>query len=86
MAILPIKLVNATFLSRISFVIIMRNMDIRKLFILPSSRNGYIDDVLVHNKTFLQHLVHLKELFKKLHEVNIKIHPKKCEFVVTLVI
>jgi hypothetical protein len=31
-------------------------------------------------------LAHLEELFKKLHEVNIKIHPKKCEFVVTLVV
>jgi D-alanyl-lipoteichoic acid acyltransferase DltB (MBOAT superfamily) len=31
-------------------------------------------------------LAHLEELFKKLHEVNIKIHPKKCEFVVTSVV
>jgi hypothetical protein len=46
----------------------------------------YIDDVLVHSKGFLQHLVHLEELFKRLHEVNMKIHPKKCEFVVTLVV
>jgi hypothetical protein len=48
--------------------------------------NCYIDDVLVHSKGLLQHLAHLKELFKRLHEVNMKIHPKKCEFVVTLVI
>jgi hypothetical protein len=46
----------------------------------------YINDVLMHNKGFLQHLVHLGELFKRLHEVNMKIHPKKCEFVVTLVV
>jgi Mg2+ and Co2+ transporter CorA len=46
----------------------------------------YIDDVLVHSKGFLQHLVHLEKLFKRLHEVNMKIHPKKCEFIVTLVI
>jgi hypothetical protein len=31
-------------------------------------------------------LAHLEELFKRLHEVNMKIHPKKCEFVVTLVV
>ncbi len=43
----------------------------------------YIDDVLVHRKGFVQHLVHLEELFKRLHEVNMKIHPKKCEFAVT---
>jgi len=46
----------------------------------------YIDDVLVHNKGLLQHLAHLEELFKRFHEVNMKIHPKKCEFVVTSVI
>jgi hypothetical protein len=46
----------------------------------------YIDDVLVHSNGLLQHLVHLEELFKRLHKVNMKIHPKKCEFVVTSVI
>jgi len=46
----------------------------------------YIDDILMHSKGFLQHLAHLEELFKMLHEVNMKIHPKKCEFVVTSVI
>ncbi len=46
----------------------------------------YIDDVLVHSKGFLQHLAHLEELLKRLHKVNMKIHPKKCEFVVTSVV
>ncbi len=36
-AILPIKLMNETFLPRISFVIIMGKRDIMKLFVLPSS-------------------------------------------------
>jgi hypothetical protein len=46
----------------------------------------YIDEVLAHSKGLLQHFVHFEELFEKLHEVNMKIHPKKCEFVVTSVI
>jgi len=46
----------------------------------------YIDDILVHRKTLLQYLAHLEELVKRLHEINMKIHPKKCEFVVTSVI
>jgi hypothetical protein len=46
----------------------------------------YIDDILMHSKGPLQHLVHLEELFKTLHKVNMKIHPKKCEFFVTLVV
>jgi hypothetical protein len=40
MAILPTKLVSVTFLTRISFVIIMGKKDIKKLFILPSFQNG----------------------------------------------
>jgi hypothetical protein len=39
MAILPIKLVNATFFPRISFVIIVGKKDIKMLFVLPSSQN-----------------------------------------------
>jgi hypothetical protein len=46
----------------------------------------YIDDILVHSKVLVQHLAHLEKLFKRLHEVNMKIHPKKCEFVVTSVV
>jgi Mg2+ and Co2+ transporter CorA len=46
----------------------------------------YIDDILVHSKGFLEHLAHLEELFKRLHKVNMKIHPKKCEFVVTSIV
>jgi hypothetical protein len=45
----------------------------------------YIDDVLMHSKGLLQHLAHLEEFFKRLHEVNMKIHPKKCVFVITLI-
>jgi hypothetical protein len=46
----------------------------------------YIDDVLMHSKGILQRLAHLEGLFKRLHEVNMKIYPKKCEFVVTSVV
>jgi len=46
----------------------------------------YINDVLVHSKGLLQHLAHLEELFKRFHEVNMKIHPKKCEFIVSSVV
>jgi hypothetical protein len=46
----------------------------------------YIDDVLVHSKGLLQHLVHLGELFNRIHKVKMKIHPKKCDFAITSVI
>jgi hypothetical protein len=53
-AILSTKLVSATFLSRIYFVIIVGKREIRKLFVLPSSRNGSNFDY--HNK-ICQHLL-----------------------------
>jgi hypothetical protein len=53
-AILLTKPVSATFLSKISFVIIVRKRDIRKLFVLPSSWNGSNFDY--HNK-LCQHLL-----------------------------
>jgi hypothetical protein len=46
----------------------------------------YINYVPVHSKGLLQHLAHLEELFKRLHEVNMKIHPKKCEFIITSIV
>ncbi len=57
----------------------------------PGFRRGrflevLIDDVSVHSKGLLQHLAHLEELFKRFHEVSMKIHPKKCEFVITSVV
>jgi hypothetical protein len=57
----------------------------------PSSQRGRFPEVLhswrhVHSKRLLQHLAHLEELFKRLHEVNMKIHCRKCEFVVTSII
>jgi hypothetical protein len=46
----------------------------------------YMDDILVHSKGLLQHLAHLEELFKRLRKINMKIHPKKCEFVIISVV
>ncbi len=46
----------------------------------------YMNDILVHNEGFLQHLAHLEELFKRLHKVNMKIRHKKCEFAITYII
>jgi hypothetical protein len=53
MAIIPTKLMSATFLPRISFVLIVGKKDIKKLFVLLSSRNGSNSDY--HGK-ICQHL------------------------------
>jgi hypothetical protein len=53
-AILRTKLVSATLILRISFVIIVGKRDITKVFVLPSSRNGSNSNY--HGKIF-QHLL-----------------------------
>jgi hypothetical protein len=53
MAILPTKLMSATFFLRIYFLIIVGKKDIKKLFVLPRSRNGSNSDY--HGK-ICQHL------------------------------
>jgi hypothetical protein len=52
-AILPIKLASATFLPKISFVIIMGKRDIRNLSVLPSSQSESNCD---YNDKICQHL------------------------------
>ncbi len=51
--ILPTKLVNVTFLPKISFVIIVGKRDIRNLSVLPSSQSG---SNFVYNGKICQHL------------------------------
>jgi hypothetical protein len=52
-AILPTKLMSATFLPRISFVIIVGKKDIKNLFVLPSSQSKNNCD---YNDKICQHL------------------------------
>ena len=41
----------------------------------------YIDDIIMFSKSVDEHLPHLEEVFKRLRETNIKLNPKKCNFV-----
>ena len=38
----------------------------------------YIDDIIIYSKTFEEHLTHLKWVFEKLKEVDLKLGPDKC--------
>ena len=40
----------------------------------------YIDDIIVHSKTFDEHLEDLEKVFKKIRKANLKLGPDKCKF------
>ena len=40
----------------------------------------YLDDILIYSQTFEEHLVHLREVFERLREANLKLKAKKCQF------
>ena len=40
----------------------------------------YIDDVIIMGRTFDEHLVHLQQVFKRLRQAGLKLHPLKCHF------
>lgn len=40
----------------------------------------YIDDVIVHSKTFDEHVERLKRVFERLRTANLKLNPTKCKF------
>jgi hypothetical protein len=40
----------------------------------------YIDDILIYSRTFEEHLEHIRKVFEKLREINMKVKLKKCKF------
>ncbi len=46
----------------------------------------YIANILIHSKGLEQYKAHLEDLFRRLIVLDLKLHPKKCEFDFTLVV
>ena len=42
---------------------------------------NYADDIIVFSRTFEEHLQHLKEVFTRFRNANIKLNLSKCKFV-----
>jgi len=41
---------------------------------------AYLDDIIIFSNTFDQHLDHLREVFERLRQQNLKLSPAKCKF------
>src|SRR5436190_22251009 len=40
----------------------------------------YIDDIIVHSRTFEEHLEDVGQVFERIQEANLKLGPEKCKF------
>lgn len=38
----------------------------------------YMDDITIHSKSFHEHISHIRQVFKRLREANLRINPSKC--------
>src|SRR6267154_709100 len=55
---------------------VFRGLTFRKLIV-------YIDDVMIFSKDFETHMIALKEVFERLRNAGLKLHPKKCKIAAT---
>ena len=41
---------------------------------------GYLDDILIHSPDVPTHLIHMRQLFQRLREADLKLNREKCNF------
>ena len=71
---MPFRLVNSGASFQRLMGHILRGLEYRFALI-------YIDDIIIFSKSLDEHLVHLKEVFRRLRDANVKLNPKRCSFV-----
>lgn len=42
--------------------------------------SAFLDDTIIYSETYEEHIVHVRQVLKKLAEAGLHLHPKKCEF------
>lgn len=47
---------------------------------LPKQVEDYVDDLVVRAKSLVEHLLHLRQVFKRYKEYNLRMNPSKCAF------
>lgn len=40
----------------------------------------YFDDIIVHSKTFEEHVIHVRSVLEKIKSANLRLKGKKCEW------
>ena len=40
----------------------------------------YLDDIIIVNNTFAEHLETLREVFRRLRKARLRLNPEKCQF------
>ena len=58
----------------------MRTMNMALAGLLGTQCLVYIDDLIVFSRSLDEHMRNLANVFQRLREVNLKIHPKKTHF------
>ena len=41
---------------------------------------GYLDNILIHSSDVPTHLIHIRQLFQRLREADLKLNREKCDF------
>ncbi|GFT49473.1 retrovirus-related Pol polyprotein from transposon opus [Trichonephila clavipes] len=55
-------------------------IDIILKLVIGKFVNVYMDDVIISSSSFTQHIEHLKEIFRLLHEAGLTLNKDKCKF------
>lgn len=70
---MPFGLMNAPATFQCLMARVFQNMHFKSVLC-------YLDDILIYSETFEEHLNHLQEVFQRLKDANLKLHPEKCRF------
>ena len=53
---------------------------INKVLVVLDFALGYLDNILIHSPDVLTHLIHMRQLFQRLREADLKLNIEKCNF------
>ena len=70
---MPMGLTNSPAMFQRMMVLILRGLPWHICMV-------YLDDILIYNRTFTEHLLHLDEVLSRIQLAGLKLNPRKCHF------